>query len=466
VPHIFGILKKLTGLDESLPHFPPMHENESEMIPTDNPQPRARVAAILALAALLRGLALWQFGGNLSLDPDSYREIARNLAHGRGFGFDPGQLNGSPTAYRPPLYPLLLAAITLGSSDHPEMFQWGLGCVQLALGVATVWLTILLGGRLRLGRWSLAAGLLVAIDPLLVYNTSLVMTETTATFLVVLLLWTASRGTTSGARLLSGALFGLCTLCRPTFWAFGLLCAAGWVIQTWRQPPPAPGTLPARRNWVHGLLLCAGAIFCVSPWVVRNMVAMGRPLLTTTHGGYTLLLAHNPVYTREVVDGPWGALLEGEAAVRWFEWLEFELRCQNPRLVGIEPSPAVEIARDRWMTRAAWQYIRDEPGTALHAGLTLLGRFWNIVPMNTAQRVLPFWLTWGMGAFYITTMALMLAGVFRNGGENRSAWWPLVALILSFTAVHALYWADMRMRAPLIPAIALLAIRGAARRRR
>ena len=33
----------------------------------------------------------------------------------------------------------------------------------------------------------------------------------------------------------------------------------------------------------------------------------------------------------------------------------------------------------------------------------------------------------------------------------------MLVLIVSFTAVHALYWADMRMRTPLVPAIALLA---------
>jgi len=34
------------------------------------------------------------------------------------------------------------------------------------------------------------------------------------------------------------------------------------------------------------------------------------------------------------------------------------------------------------------------------------------------------------------------------------------SLILSLTAVHAFYWSDMRMRAPLVPAIALLAASG------
>jgi hypothetical protein len=38
----------------------------------------------------------------------------------------------------------------------------------------------------------------------------------------------------------------------------------------------------------------------------------------------------------------------------------------------------------------------------------------------------------------------------------------VVLLIVAFMAVHAVYWTDARMRAPLIPAVALLAARGVA----
>ena len=44
-------------------------------------------------------------------DPDNYLPMARSLASGDGFSF-----KGRPTAYRPPLYPLVLVpAITLGN---------------------------------------------------------------------------------------------------------------------------------------------------------------------------------------------------------------------------------------------------------------------------------------------------------------------------------------------------------------
>ena len=44
---------------------------------------------------------------------------------------------------------------------------------------------------------------------------------------------------------------------------------------------------------------------------------------------------------------------------------------------------------------------------------------------------------------------------------QRESWhWPRVAaiaMIAGLSAVHALYWTDLRMRAPIVPALALLA---------
>lgn len=41
---------------------------------------------------------------------------------------------------------------------------------------------------------------------------------------------------------------------------------------------------------------------------------------------------------------------------------------------------------------------------------------------------------------------------------------PLLLLVLVFAATHALYFSNARMRAPLMPALALLAVAGLSRR--
>jgi len=121
-------------------------------------------------------------------------------------------------------------------------------------------------------------------------------------------------------------------------------------------------------------------------------------------------------------------------------------------------SPAVELARDAWMNRQAREYIRDEPVVALKAGLTLLGRFWNIVPLTTRERPLTARVRLAIGSYYTLVLAALLAGMIRIARTEWQLAWPLLAIIAAFTLVHAVFWSDMRMRTPLVPAIALLAV--------
>lgn len=202
-----------------------------------------------------------------------------------------------------------------------------------------------------------------------------------------------------------------------------------------------------------------GTALVVVPWVCRNQYSLGRPILTTTHGGYTLLLAHNQVYVDEVVNRPWGAVMSDASFAAWTANLESSLAQEDPRMFGRGYSPAVEITRDRWMNKQAWRFIRHDPATAVRTGLTLLRRLWSIAPLSTPPRPVSSHQQWLIGGFYSTLFLAMLVGLLCLRRPEWVLWWPLLMLLLSFSAVHSLYWADMRMRAPLVPAIALFAAR-------
>jgi hypothetical protein len=67
-----------------------------------------------------------------------------------------------------------------------------------------------------------------------------------------------------------------------------------------------------------------------------------------------------------------------------------------------------------------------------------------------------------VGVWYAAVFTLAVAGLWRGRRElAKTPWiWGLL-LCLAFTAVHSLYWTDMRMRAPLMPVIVLAVARGA-----
>ena len=67
-----------------------------------------------------------------------------------------------------------------------------------------------------------------------------------------------------------------------------------------------------------------------------------------------------------------------------------------------------------------------------------------------------------MPAFSIVLYTFAFVGLCDRQIWRSSAVVLPIALI-SFTVVHAIYWSDVRMRAPIIPALAVLAALGCER---
>ena len=437
---------------------------------------RYLLVLLVTAAALLRGGFLYFNSGNLSDDHDAYRSLAHNIAIGKGYVHP---ATNEPTAYRPPLYPLILSVI-LYSGGH----EWAIGMLQLALGIATVVLTWWIGKHLRLG-WSgyMAAGI-VAADPLLLQYSTLVMSETLGTFLVTLLMVlhvsqirdnmdarksdlhngdqlpgrdqeTCDLSVVRGSAW--GCVLGLCVLCRPAIWGFAAVMAAWWLCRSRRRRMGKDCTTWDRLGiTTFGVTLVALAV-TVSPWLIRNMLVFGRPILTTTHGGYTLLLGNNPVFYREVVAKPWGTVWDDAGAdsnqPSWYRSLQNQMTQDLGESVG-------EVIRDQWMHERAWQAIRAEPTRFTQAcGLRFL-RIWNVMPLGPAATSLPRVVLWGIVGFYLVVDVGLVLGLCRYLLIRSAAWTPIVLLVGTITIVHLFYWANMRMRAPLVPAIALLTMYG------
>ncbi|MFP6671100.1 MAG: hypothetical protein VB857_06770, partial [Pirellulaceae bacterium] len=88
--------------------------------------------AVLLVGLLVRGTILWQYRDTLTRDDDNYGEIATNLRQQSVFGL--GQQTATPTAFRPPLYPLLLAVTMI----YEEITPLQIAQLHLILGLATI----------------------------------------------------------------------------------------------------------------------------------------------------------------------------------------------------------------------------------------------------------------------------------------------------------------------------------------
>jgi 4-amino-4-deoxy-L-arabinose transferase-like glycosyltransferase len=445
--------------------------------------PRGTSVALIAVTIFFRSGVLLLSPHALEDDPDGYRAVAENLLEHGTFG-----RGDVPTAYRPPLYPLVLVpCLAMGPWSRAAI-----GLLHLVLGVATVWLTLHLARRWGLGRWAWVAGLLVAVDPILLRQSTLIMTETLATLLAVAalaLLTAAGREGVGGWGLGAGACIALAALCRPTFLPWLVLAA---VILPWsaRKVRGAGGKAHGLRPGGLKVFLCfaAGAAVVLSPWVIRNQMRFGRPIVSTTHGGYTLWEANNPDFYEYLRTGAPGSVWEATELNK--AWLAV------PR-----NNPAEELAADRLAYAEAWEAVRREPGMFFYACLVRLGRLWSPLPhrltpseatsTRLARNAVGLWycgeqLLAAVGLWFLVrnrtagvsktsevvsrTEALTPTLSQRERGEETTiskrdigpTWLWGILLIACFSGVHALYWTDMRMRAPLEPVVALAAAAGAA----
>src|SRR6476646_8728107 len=81
---------------------------------------------------------------NLNEDRDAYREIAENLATYRIYGLGKDG-EPRPTAYRPPLYPVLLAKL---AGEGLEVTPLRVALLHWLLGMGTVGLTWVVGKKM------------------------------------------------------------------------------------------------------------------------------------------------------------------------------------------------------------------------------------------------------------------------------------------------------------------------------
>jgi len=406
------------------------------------------LGAVLLAVMVRVPVAAWRVD-SLGDDRDHYRLLADGLIEGNGLVHPD---HGTPTAYRPPLYPLVLAAVawTTGAGDL------GVAALHLALGLATVAGTWLVAIRLGLGRRAWLPAVAVAVDPLLVVGATLPMTETLFAALAtwMLALTTSRLSVTRG--LVAGILFGLAALCRPSVWAFAVLVVVALGIRWLRKTGAGHG--PTDRMVVAVTL--AGAALTVSPWLVRNLAVSGTPVLTTTHGGYTLLLGNNPVFYEQVVRQPLGTTwndTSSDAGRRPTEWRKH----LETRMPAVPRGIDAERQRDTFMYRLAVANITHDPPGFARACLLRVLRFWTPWPLESAPgSAWPALIKWCVAAWYATVLAAMLVGIWRAPWRTNSGWHAPLLFLLALSLVHVAFWSTMRMRAPIMPVVFLLATVG------
>jgi hypothetical protein len=271
------------------------------------------------------------------------------------------------------------------------------------------------------------AGLIYALDPLLVIASGLLYPETIAALilsLVVLLALDSSERDRPGRSGLAGLLLGVLALLRPVALLLPPVVAA-WIALT----------LPARgaRRLVHVSALGLGFLLAIAPWTARNIRVHGQLVPVATAGTDTA-----PVLREDVARQ---GLVRSLARWAWANPATFLSRSGRQFLQFWELSPS-GMSTDDPAKRA--EFHRRDPRLPVQP----------IFPRRLRDLV-------SAGSFGLELSLALLGLVLVGRTRWRQSVLPL-SVILAYAAGHALFVATLRYRMTVLPLVFLFTGAGAA----
>ena len=375
------------------------------------------LAGLYAVAVVVRGaFLLLQPPTRLVADERVWTGLAAELA-APDVAFSPLAWTG---LFHPPLYVYFLAAARAATGSLA-----GAAGVQAGVGALLAPLVGHAAALLRGPRAGLAAGLMAAAYPELVWYAGHFWSET----IFVVLLWAAidrllaARPDGPPAPVLAaGLLWGLAILTRETA-LYLLPVAAAWLA--WPR---------TARAWRGAALFTAACLAVVLPWTARNYALAGGLVPVATRGSFNLWLANT--------DADWAAVYAEYEAV-----------------------PDGEIARERHAREQAAAAIRARlPWWPFEKAWRELPAFWGVndhlvVHIERGAYRLPLAGRWGLALAtvlaYVAVLALALPSAVPASRERGVR--LLLALLAAYLAMHVAAFGSPRFRLPFVPVLLILA---------
>jgi 4-amino-4-deoxy-L-arabinose transferase-like glycosyltransferase len=363
--------------------------------------------------------------------------VARALVTGFGYS-DPFSGHTGPTAWVPPLYPLLIAAVFKLLGIYSPTSGWVLLTINSIFSAATALCVYEIAARCLNRRVAIWSGWIWALYPAAMqYAVRWVWETALSTFLfsAVLVLALRMRGIGEpitdedrqglGRWLLFGLLWALIALSNSTMLLFLPICGL-WILLGGRN-----FTAAALRAVAAGMLFVA----CLAPWVWRNWIAMHAFVPMRSNLGAELYAGNGP----------------GSYGFRYGVLIGLPEQDPQHRLYR----QMGEIAYVRKQGELAKAYIKTHPGHFAALSLKRFYFFWASVPHPTDKHwLLDFVRQVNFCVPSITgIMGLALALRRRIAAAGLFAWaFLLLPLTYYFVTVEA------RFRHPLEPLVVVLSV--------
>lgn len=386
------------------------------------------IALILRLAWILIGHT-YKFktsDNNFSFGWEMGR-IAASIVSGHGFSNPFGPQTG-PTAWEPPLYPYLAAAIFRVFGIYSRGSAFALLALNSAFSALTCIPIFLVARRIFSEKVAVGSAWAWALLPNVMFWCTRAVWETSLTaLLLATIFWVTltledREGWTPWLQF--GLLWGLTALTNTSLLSF--LPAAG--LWAWYRRAKR-----GKRSLVGVVLASSIFAACVFPWLVRNQQTFGKFIFIRDNFGAELRLGNGP--------GANGT------------WMEFLHPTQDVYAMRQYQSMG-ELAYIAMRKRQAIDYIRADYGRFAVLCLKRFVYFWAGPPKATQ----PPWMNEAKNSLFLASSVLTFWGLFRALRLRKPGAWLLLWLLAIYPAVYYVVFPGPRYRVPIEPIMTVLCV--------
>lgn len=386
---------------------------------------------LLALAPRLAVAVRFDDPPATTNDAGWYDFFGMQIAEGHGYSLPYGEA----TSRWPPGYPYFLGAIYKATGDSRAAAR----VAQTLLGAATAVLATEVARRVIGLRTGVVTGVIVALLPGHVLWTSVLMSEVLFTFLIAAAFAIGVRARSSWAMAAAaGVTFGAATLVRAQGAVLVPALFAWWWAAGWQRAPDRRAT-----SLRAGALVAALALTLV-PWTIRNAVELDTFAPVSTNLGVNLWMGNNPDATGGVMNAPMA-----------------DIQRQTAELTN----PELEVRSDALARDAALRYVAHHPLTALsrvpdklretYRDDSAFNDWYDPAGRNYLDGATKSRISWLTNVTYALVLAAAAAGAALLLRERSAALAMVLAAMLAWSAVSAVFFGDRRYHLPLMPLLAI-----------
>jgi 4-amino-4-deoxy-L-arabinose transferase-like glycosyltransferase len=353
--------------------------------------------------------------------------IGASLASGHGFS-DPFGPSTGPTAWEPPLYPYLTAAVFQIFGIYSKASAFMLLTLNSAFSALTCIPIFLLARRIFSEKVAVGSAWAWALLPnVMFWSTRWVWETSLSTLLLTSIVWLALTLEDRDGWLPwveFGLLWGLTALNSTSLLSF--LPAAG--LWAWYRRAQR-----GKRSLAGVAVASVVFLACIAPWLVRNERTFGRFIFIRDNFGAELRLGNG--------NGANGT------------WMEYLHPTQDVYAMRQFQSMG-ELAYITMRKRQALDYIRSDYPRFAHLCVKRFIYFWAGPPKATQ----PWWMNDAKNSLFLASSILMFWGLGRALRLRKPGAWLLLWLVLLYPAIYYFVFPAPRYRVPIEPEMTILAV--------